>query len=176
MFFLLVSYQSPPPEIGYYHIIILFRIFHLFSFSRNRICSSLHRFAKLLKLGSFYRKFGQMTKPGKVRQILAVGSSQNVVFIGPKTTRAPARKRGGAFLPGALQWWGICTPLGRLTCELSFFYSESHSTKNQQAKTVAHRCHIPHILVYAKCPCKPDKTKNSINQRNDLHALSFFSI
>ena len=148
---------------------------------------SLRRFARLLKLQSFYRKSGQMAKPGKVWHILAMNRSQNVVFYSPINYSSrgegciPHREgctfRGCIFARGYTPEGGaFAPPLGRLSSELSFFYSESHSTKNQQAKAVAHRCHIPHILVYAKCPCKPDKTKNSINQRNDLHALSFFSI
>ena len=44
---------------------------------------SLRQFAKLLKFKSFYRKTGQMAKPGKMWYILAVNRSQNVVFYGP---------------------------------------------------------------------------------------------
>jgi len=81
-------------------------------------CSSLRRFARLLKFQSFYRKSGQMEKTGKVWQILAVGSSQNVFFYRVKNYSRPGlhergciSRRGGAFLGGCIFARG-CTPEG----------------------------------------------------------------
>ncbi len=80
----------------------------------------MRQFAKLLKLRSFYGKSGQMAKPGKVWQILAMNRSQNVVFYRVKNYSCPGV---GAIQFAVGAWVHFCThapTIGRLSSDTMF--------------------------------------------------------